>query len=193
MSPSETKLACGSKEKVILIFDIVKDMKVERTFSNHTDSVNSLMWNPYKALLVSCSSDETVKLWDIRTQERLIYSTKSHEDTINKVMFSPDGCTYFSMSKDKRIFEYDIRRMGVLTRFQMEEEPKDMHITQGTLVCGDSAGNVRWFSRQGELLQARKGDSGVLALAVDQTNNWMVVSRKDNHAFELFEVGEYVI
>lgn len=68
-----------------------------------------------------------------------------------------------------------------------------MHVTQETIVCGDTMGCLTWWGRDGEMLGVRKGDSGVLALAVDQSNNWMVVSRKDNHAFELYEVGDYVI
>lgn len=69
LSPSETKVACGSKEKVILIFDIPKGMILEKNFmSNHNDSVTSVMWHPYKSLLISGSLDYTVKLWDIRNQ-----------------------------------------------------------------------------------------------------------------------------
>lgn len=56
-------------------------------------------------------------------------------------------------------------------------------MTHQTVVCGDGMGNIRWWSRKGELLEKRKGESGVLALAVDQTENWMVVARKDGHAF----------
>lgn len=58
-----------------------------------------------------------------------------------------------------------------------------MHVFNDLLVCGDTIGNIRWFTRNGELVDNRKGESGVLALAVDQTHNWMVVSRKDNHLF----------
>ena len=103
-------------------------MKVERSFSAHDDSVVSVQWHPYKSLLVSCSLDETVKLWDVRSQELVCWS-KDHKDAVNKCMFSPDGNTYFSMSKDKFIYEYDLRMKGVLTRFLMEEEPKDMHVS----------------------------------------------------------------
>jgi WD40 repeat protein len=134
--------------------------------------------------------DETVKLWDVLSQE-LIYTSKYHLDSVNKCMFSPDGNTYFSMSKDKNIFEYDLRMKGVLTRFAMEEEPKDMQFVGELLVAGDTIGNIRWFTRNGELIYSHKGDSGVLAMAIDQTSNWMVVSRKDNHVFEMYETGNY--
>ena len=125
---SLSRLACGNKDKLIFIFELGEKMKVERSFSAHNDSVVSVQWHQYKSLLVSCSLDETVKLWDVRSQELVCWS-KDHKDAVNKCMFSPDGNTYFSMSKDKFIYEYDLRMKGVLTRFLMEEEPKDMHVS----------------------------------------------------------------
>ena len=34
-----------------------------RTFSGHTDEVNSISWSPQKTLLASASDDSTVRLW----------------------------------------------------------------------------------------------------------------------------------
>lgn len=97
------------------------------------------------------------------------------------------------MGKDKRIFEYDLRMKGVITKFVMEEETKDMQVLPNCLVAGDALGNIRWFSRSGELIHSHKGESGVLALTVDQSENWMIVARKDNQIFELYETGSYFI
>lgn len=51
------------------------------------------------------------------------------------------------------------------------------------LVVGDNAGNVHFFDRYSESVGKVEGKSGVLALAIDQTDSWMVVARKDGNMF----------
>lgn len=118
LAPSETRLVCGSKDKLIIIFELGEKMKVERSIPAHQDSVVSVQWHHCKSLVVSGSLDETVKLWDVRSPELVSWS-KDHKDALSKVLFAPDGNAYFSMGKDKCVLEYDIRMKGVLTRFPM--------------------------------------------------------------------------
>ena len=116
----------------------------------------------------------------------MVYSNKHHKDSVSKVMFHHDGMTYFSMSKDKYIHQYDLRMRGVLRKYAFEEEPKDMQFTQNMLVVGDNAGTLHFFDESGGVVRKIEGQSGVLAMAIDQSDNWMVVARKDKNMFDLY-------
>lgn len=61
-----------------------------------------------------------------------------------------------------------------------------MQFMQNTLVVGDNGGNIHYFDQYGECVGKVDGKSGVLALAIDQTESWLAVARKDGNMFDLF-------
>src|SRR2546430_3405164 len=56
----------------------------------HTNSVNSVAFNPDGRMILSASDDHTLKLWDVATG-RLIRTFKGHADEVTRAVFSPDG------------------------------------------------------------------------------------------------------
>lgn len=91
------------------------------------------------------------------------------------------------MSKDKNVYQYDLRMRGILQTWTFEEEPRDMQLTQTMMTVGDNVGNVHFFDLEGQKIDKAEGKSGVLALALDPTEQWMVVARKDGNLFDLFK------
>ena len=65
-SPDGAKLASGSEDKTIKLWD-VKSGELLSTLSGYTYMVDSVAFSPDGAKLASCSDDNTIKLWDVKS------------------------------------------------------------------------------------------------------------------------------
>ncbi|MEJ2118417.1 MAG: WD40 repeat domain-containing protein [Alphaproteobacteria bacterium] len=70
-----------------------------RTFTGHSNSVNSVAFSPDGRTALSGSKDNTLKLWDVASGKELRTFT-GHSNPVHSVAFSPDGRTALSGSKD---------------------------------------------------------------------------------------------
>jgi WD40 repeat protein len=66
-SPDGTKLASGSDDKTIKIWDL-KTKSVEATLESDASSVNSVHFSPDGTKLASGNGDRTIKIWDLKTR-----------------------------------------------------------------------------------------------------------------------------
>ena len=105
-SPDGTKIASGSADHTIIIWDIATGTSLE-TLIGHTDQVNSVVWSPNGRYIASGSSDKTMKIWDVGTGKNLKNFT-GHNDRITSISWNPDGETIASGSWDKTIKIWDV-------------------------------------------------------------------------------------
>ncbi|MDE0016286.1 MAG: sigma-70 family RNA polymerase sigma factor [Candidatus Poribacteria bacterium] len=99
-SPDRTRLASGSKDKTVRLWDI--NTRESMTLQKHTGWPNVLAFSPNGKMLASGSVDKTVQLWDTTTGKPLATLT-GHVNGITALAFSPDGSTLTSASADGAI------------------------------------------------------------------------------------------
>ena len=100
-SPDGTRLASGSMDKTVRLWNITDEDKW-MTLEKHTGWTNVLAFSPDGKMLASGSTDKTVQLWNTTTGEPLATLT-GHLNGITALAFSPDGSTLVSSSADGMI------------------------------------------------------------------------------------------
>ena len=97
-SPDGTKLASGSKDKTVRLWDTNTNEELT-ILRKHTGWTNALAFSPKGKKLASGSTDKTVNIWNTETGE-LIVTLSGHLNSIAALSFSPAGKTLASASTD---------------------------------------------------------------------------------------------
>ena len=66
-SPTDNILACGSKERIVKLFDSIT-MENYCNLDGHKAGVRSVLFTPDGKLLISGSGDTVVNIWKIDTR-----------------------------------------------------------------------------------------------------------------------------
>ena len=120
-SPDGTRLASGSKDKTVRLWDT--DTNEELTIlQKHTGWINALAFSSDGKRLASGSTDKTMNLWDTDTGE-LIATLTGHLNGIVALSFSPDGSTLASGSTHGTIKFWDTET-GELLPISITEHTK---------------------------------------------------------------------
>ena len=99
----------------------VSDQAAVVAKNGHTDSINSLAFNPAaEYLIATASADKTIGIWDIRNLKEKVHTLEGHQDAVTSVSWHPQEAGILgSGSYDRRIVFWDLSRIGE------EQQPDD--------------------------------------------------------------------
>ncbi len=109
-SPDGSRLASGSWEQVIKVWDVESRREVgtwEVQPKNDILFFLSVDFSPDGSRLASGFQDGTVRLWDVATRTE-VAALEGHADRITSVSFSPDGALLASGSGDRTVRLWDV-------------------------------------------------------------------------------------
>jgi WD40 repeat protein/serine/threonine protein kinase len=106
-SPDGTRLATGSKDATVRIWDATTGRTIA-TLHGHRNEVNRVTFSPDGRTLASASDDGTVKLWEVATGREQATLT-GHQGEVTAVAFAPDGHLLASGGQDRLIRLWDVQ------------------------------------------------------------------------------------
>lgn len=129
-SPDGKYALSGSWDNTLALWDIsagkeitnaprgrrYQDNPLVRTFTGHTDRVNSVAFSPDGSHIISAARDNSIKLWDVATG-REIRTFTGHRGDISSIAFSIDIKSFISGGSDGTIRRWDIKTGKEIAQF----------------------------------------------------------------------------
>jgi len=154
--------AVGGTPHNTLVMWNVKSDRVRKTFTGHTDLIESSSLGANDSLVLTGSRDNSLILWEIKSGKPL-RTFKGHKDWVNAVALSQDGRRGLSGSNDKTLRLWDIDRSKAVRVFKGHKEAvNDVKLsTDGRRALSGSTDKtmILWDVETGKQLRIFEGHS----------------------------------
>ncbi|CDF36531.1 WD40-repeat containing [Chondrus crispus] len=107
ISSDGKRVASGSGDKTVRVWDAETGVQIGETMTGHTDSVRSVSMSGDGKRVASGSADETVRVWDAETGGQIGKTMTGHTDSVRSVSLSGDGKRVASGSADETVRVWD--------------------------------------------------------------------------------------
>jgi WD40 repeat protein len=165
-SPDGTRLAAGSSDNLICIYEVRSETR-ELRIEQHADWVTDLAFSPDGRRLVSASRDKSCRVFDARTGA-MESAYLDSEEPIYAVAWDPDGKHVYSAGRDRAIHAWTAA----------DAKPA------GQISAGIS-GDVFRLACAGDVLLAACGDGSVRAYARSDRRMVRAFSRMPDWVYSL--------
>eukprot|EP00850_Spirogloea_muscicola_P006577 SM000031S11586 [mRNA] locus=s31:546684:552777:+ [translate_table: standard] len=130
-SPSSTRLATSSFDKIVRVWDSDNPTFSMRVFSGHQTSVMSLDFHPNNEdLLCSCDGDSEIRYWSVNGG----HCTRVFKGAMSQMRFQPRAGRLLAAAADNVVSIFDVESETLVHALQRHTKP--VHS-----VCWDAAGD----------------------------------------------------
>ncbi|XP_054154010.1 WD repeat-containing protein 26-like [Oppia nitens] len=108
-----TKLATGSKDSTLMIWDVDPDtlrLKHKHTFEGHSYGVSYIAWSPDDNYLIACGPDDCSDLWvwNVQSGELRVKVSHSPEDSLTTCSWHKDGKKFVTGGQRGQFYQCDL-------------------------------------------------------------------------------------
>ncbi|KAL5009252.1 hypothetical protein ScPMuIL_014833 [Solemya velum] len=112
-SPDGHKLATGSKDGTLIIWDVdfvTNEVKHKRSFDNHSYGVSYIAWSPDSTFIIACGPDDCSELWLWNVDVRLlrVKMSQSQEDSLTSAAWHVDGKKFVTGGIRGQFYQCDL-------------------------------------------------------------------------------------
>lgn len=141
-SPDGTKLATGSKDCLLLIYDvdnITYQMKLRKQFDGHTHGIGCIAWCPFSRFIIVCGTDDCneIWIWDIEKNEQRARMHHALEDSLTCAAWFPCGRKFVCGGSRGQFYYCDID--GNFLQSWEGIRLQCLHVTQDGLILAADA------------------------------------------------------
>ncbi|OCH86524.1 WD40 repeat-like protein, partial [Obba rivulosa] len=193
-SPDGRRIASGSDDKTIRMWDAQTGELVAAPFNGHQGWVWSVAFSPDGQRIASGSYDKTIRVWDAQTGDPVTVPLKGHEGWVNCVAFSPDSHRIVSGSSDKTIRMWDAQTGDpVATPFKGHKGSvlSVAFSADGQRIASGSDDNTiwMWHARTGEPIAVPfKGHEGLVLSLAFSPDRQRIASGSDDNTIRMWDV-----
>ena len=156
-SPDGKRIASGSSDTTIRIWDVETGRMVTSPFEGHTSEVYSVAFSPDGNCVASGSWDKTIRIWDAETGQIIAGPFEGHTGHIYSVAFSSDGKQVASGALDNTIRIWDVKT-GQISAGPLEGHKSGVYSVAfspngNRIVSGSGDNKIRiWDTKTGQTI-----------------------------------------
>jgi WD40 repeat protein len=187
LSPDGTRIATGSWDRSVKIWDAASGRVVAKLPELHTGYINSVCYSPTGDVLLTASDDGTARLWNATTSEPLPIILRGHQGPVQQACYSPDGARILTAGADHTARLWNAQTGAEVAK--LAEHSREVlsvaFSANGRRIITGSADNraIVWDAVTGERIQALAGHTaGVTAVALSPDASRALTGSQDNTA-----------
>ncbi|MFL6119070.1 protein kinase domain-containing protein, partial [Actinophytocola sp.] len=135
-SPSGDRLAAGTVDGKVLLWDVTSGRRIGEPFTGHVKGVQEVAFQPHGNLLATAGWDNTVRLWDLDRHAPADVPLVEHTDRPITLSFSPDGRHLASAGWDGVPLVWDVADHSVYAALRDQGSVQAMRFVDGSHLVG---------------------------------------------------------
>ena len=135
-SPNGDRLAAGTLDGQVLLWDIASGKRIGAPLKGHIDGVQDVAFQPHGNLLATAGSDNTVRLWDLDRHVPADVPLVEHTDRPVRLSFSPDGRRLASAGWDGVPLVWNLADHSVYAALRYQGSVQGIRFTDGDRLVG---------------------------------------------------------
>lgn len=181
-SPDGSKLATGSKDATIIVWDVNKEtgeLKHRRTLERHTFQVSFLCWTPDGRFILACGPEDSseVWIWNVETGETKTKMSQSPDDSLTSVSCNSANGNFVTGGMRGQFYHCDIDGNVLDTWEGVRVQGLYMKKDGKTAVASDTHSRLREYNFDDLTSQNLiKEDHSIMSFTVDSNERLALLS-----------------